>query len=229
MVGFGSMALARGFNAGSAFQQGWSGFSKNSGTLVGFTFLVAIVWGIILALQVDLIRASSNTPDAISGLTFLFVGLVLFQALLGLIISVALFDGGLQAARGATVTIPELFKKLTQIPNFIGIQVFGGLAIILGFLTFAVPGIYLAVAYVFSGMAMVDRPQSFVDALNHSRRLVTPHWFDVCLFLLAVVGIVLLGYLACLVGGFVSIPVGFCMIGAAYDQLLKLSEATSSE
>ena len=157
------------------------------------------------------------------------MGLALLQALLGLIISVALFDGGLQAARGATVTIPELFKKLTQIPNFIGVQVIGGLAIMLGLLIFVVPGIYLAVAFVFSGMAMVDRPQSFVDALNHSRRLVTPHWFDVCLFLLAVVGIVLLGYLACLVGGFVSIPVGFCMIGAAYDQLLQLSEASSSE
>ena len=195
----------------------------------GFTFLAAIVWGIIQALQVALLRASFNTPDASSGLAVLFVGLVLFQALLGLIISVALFDGALQAARGATVTIPELFKKLTQIPNFIGVQVFGGLAIMLGFLTFVVPGIYLAVAYVFSGMAMVDRPQSFIDALNHSRRLVTPHWFDVCLFLLAVVGIVLLGYLACLVGGFVSVPVGFCMVGAAYDQLLKLSEATSSE
>ena len=220
------MALARGFNAGSAFQQGWSGFSKNAGTLVGFTFLAAIVWGIIQALQVALLRASFNTPDASSGLAVLFVGLVLFQALLGLIISVALFDGALQA-RGATVTIPELFK-LTQIPNFIGVQVFGGLAIMLGFLTFIVPGIYLAVAYVFSGMAMVDRTV-LVDALNHSRRLVTPHWFDVCLFLLAVVGIVLLGYLACLVGGFVSVPVGFCMVGAAYDQLLKLSEVTSSE
>lgn len=223
------MALARGFNAGSAFQQGWSGFSKNAGTLVGFTFLAAIVWGIIQALQVALLRASFNTPDASSGLAVLFVGLVLFQALLGLIISVALFDGALQAARGATVTIPELFKKLTQIPNFIGVQVFGGLAIMLGFLTFIVPGIYLAVAYVFSGMAMVDRPQSFVDALNHSRRLVTPHWFDVCLFLLAVVGIVLLGYLACLDGAFVSVPVGFCIVGASYAHLLQLSMQTAVE
>ena len=218
-----------GFNAGSAFHQGWSGFSKNSGTLVGFTFLAAIVWGIIQALQVALLQGYIDKPDVTSGPVVLFVGLVLLQTLLGLIISVALFDGGLQAARGATVTIPEMFKKLTQIPNLIGIQVFGSLAIMLGFLTFAVPGIYLAVAYIFSGMAMVDRPQSFVDALNHSRRLVTPHWFDICLFLLAVVGIVLLGYLACLVGGFISVPVGFCMIGAAYDQLLTLSEATSSE
>ena len=222
-------AVERGFNAGSAFQQGWSGFSKNAGTLVGFTFLVAIVWGIIQALQVVLLRGYFDKPDVTSGPVVLFMGLVLLQTLLGLIISVALFDGGLQAARGATVTIPKLFKKLTQIPNLIGIQVFGGLAIILGLLTFAVPGIYLAVAYVFSGVAIVDRPQSFVDALNHSRRLVTPHWFDVCLFLIAVIGIVMLGYIACLVGGFVSVPVGFCMIGAAYDQLLSLSEDNSNE
>ena len=58
---------------------------------------------------------------------------------------------------------------------------------------------------------------------------MTPHWFDVGLFLLVVVGVVLLGYLACLIGGFVSVPVGFCMVGAAYDQLLQLAGGTSSE
>ena len=223
------MSKIGGFKAGVAFQQGWSGFSKNSGTLVGFTVLAAIVWGIIQALQVALLRASIESPDSVGGLAVLFVGLALLQAILGLIISVALFDGALQSARGRSITIPDLFKKLTQIPNFIGVQLFGGLAILLGLLTFVVPGVYLAVAYVFSGMALVDQPQSFVDALNTSRRLVTPHWFDVCLFLLVVVGLVLLGYLACLIGGFVSVPVGFCMVGAAYDQLLQLAGATSSE
>ena len=223
------MSQATGFKAGLAFQQGWSGLSKNAGTLVGFTVLAAIVWGVIQAVQVALIRASTNTPDAMGGLAVLFIGLALLQALLGLIISVALFEGGLQSARGRSITIPDLFKKLTQIPNFIGVQVFGSLAIFLGLLTFVVPGIYLAVAYVFSGMAMVDQPQSFVDALNTSRKLVTPHWFDVCLFLLVVGGVVLLGYLACLIGGFVSVPVGFCMVAAAYDQLLQLAGSTTSD
>ena len=223
------MSQASGFQAGVAFQQGWSGFTKNAGTLVGFTVLAAIVWGIIQAVQVALLRASINTPESMGGLSVLFVGLALLQAILGLIISVALFDGGLQSARGRSISITDLFKKLTQIPNFIGVQLFGGLAIFLGLLTFVVPGIYLAVAYVFSGMAMVDQPQSFVDALNTSRRLVTPHWFDVGLFLLVVVGVVLLGYLACLIGGFVSVPVGFCMVGAAYDQLLQLAGGTTAE
>ena len=70
-----------------------------------------------------------------------------------------------------------------------------------------------------------------MDALNISRQLVTPHWFDVTLFLLAVFGVVVLGYLACLVGGFVSVPVGFCMVAAGYQQLVSLSgqAAPSSE
>ncbi|QNJ06528.1 hypothetical protein SynMEDNS5_01813 [Synechococcus sp. MEDNS5] len=103
--------MERGFSAGSAFQQGWSGFSKNAGKLVGFTILAAIVWGIINALQVALLQEYIDKPDVSSGPVVLFVGLVLLQTLLGLIISVALFDGGLQAARGATVTIPELLKN----------------------------------------------------------------------------------------------------------------------
>ena len=125
--------------------------------------------------------------------------------------------------RGHTLAFGELFAKVTEVPNLIGLQLFGGLAVLLGFLAFVVPGVYLAVAYVFAGMALVDRPQSFVDALNSSRRLVTPHWFDVTLFLLAVFGVVLLGYLACLVGDFVSVPVGFCIVAAGYQQLLVLS------
>ena len=58
---------------------------------------------------------------------------------------------------------------------------------------------------------------------------MTPHWFDVCLFLLVVGGVVLLGYLACLIGGFVSVPVGFCMVAAACDQLLQLAGSTTSD
>ena len=105
-----------------------------------------------------------------------------------------------------------------------GLQIFGTLAILLGSLAFIIPGVYLGVAYVFAGMALVDEPQSFVDALTLSRRLVTPHWFDITIFLLVVIGIILLGYLAILIGGFVSVPVGFCMIAAGYQQLLVLAD-----
>lgn len=211
------------FEAGQAFRDGWKGFNRNAGTLVGFTVLAAVVLGLLQALQYGLIASGANNPETFGGISVLLFGVALLQAIVGLVVSIALLDGSLQSVRGRTLVFGELFAKVTEVPNLIGLQLFGGVAILLGFLAFVVPGVYLAVAYVFAGMALVDRPQSFVDALNSSRRLVTPHWFDVTLFLLAVFGVVVLGYLACLVGGFVSVPVGFCMVAAGYQQLLALA------
>lgn len=211
------------FEAGRAFRDGWKGFNRNAGSLVGLTVLAAVAIGLFQLLQYGLISAGGNNPDSLGGIYVLLFSIALLQAIVSLVFSIALLHGGLQSVRGRTLGFSELFTKVTEVPNLIGLHLFGGIAILLGLLAFVVPGVYLAVAYVFSGMALVDRPQSFVDALNSSRRLVTPHWFDVTLFLLAVSGVVVLGYLACLVGGFVSVPVGFCMVAAGYQQLLSLA------
>ena len=218
----------RAFEAGKAFRDGWKGFSRNAGTLVGFTVLAAIVLGLLQALVYGLVASGINNPDTLGGISVLLFGIALLQAIVSLVFSIALMDGGLQSVRGRTLEFSELFRKVAEVPNLIGLNLFGSLAVVLGLLAFVIPGIYLAVAYVFAGMALVDHPRSFVDALNLSRRLVTPHWFDVTLFLLAVSGVVLLGYLACLVGGFVSVPVGFCMVAAGYQQLLSLAGNVSA-
>jgi len=217
------MSTEASFYAGLAFREGWKGFNRNAGVLVGFTVLATVLWGLLQAIQYGLAAAAINNPDSAGGIAVLVFGIILLQAIVALVFSIALLDGGLRSVRGQTLSFPELFRKLTEIPNLIGLQLFGSIAVLLGLLAFVIPGIYLAVAYVFAGMALVDRPQSFVDALNLSRRLVTPHWFDVVVFLLAVTGVITLGYLACLVGGFVSVPVGYCMVAAGYQQLLALS------
>jgi hypothetical protein len=217
------MPAVAAFKASRAFRDGWRGFNRNAGTLVAFSVLAAVVLALLQALQYGLTTVSVNNPSSTGGIAVLLIGIALLQAIVGLVISIALLNGGLQSVRGRNLAMSDLLSKSTEVPNLIGLQFFGSIAVVLGLLAFILPGIYLSVAYVFAGMALVDKPQSFIDALNSSRRLVTPHWFDVSLFLMAVVGIVILGYLACLVGGFVSIPVGFCMIAAAYQQLLALA------
>mgnify|MGYP001198996894 FL=1 len=219
------MASAISFQAGKAFRAGWKGFSRNAGVLVGFTVLAAVVLGLLQAIQYGLVAAVVvNNPDALGGVSLLLFGIALLQAIVGLIYSIAMLNGGLRSVRGESLAFSDLFSKVTEVPNLIGLQIFGTLAVLLGSLAFVIPGVYLGVAYVFAGMALVDKPQSFVDALTLSRRLVTPHWFDVTIFLLVVIGIILLGYLAILIGGFVSVPVGFCMIAAGYQQLLVLAD-----
>ena len=219
------MASAISFQAGKAFRAGWKGFSRNAGVLVGFTVLAAVVLGLLQAIQYGLVAAVVvNNPDALGGVSLLLFGIALLQAIVGLIYSIALLNGGLRSVRGESLAFSDLFSKVTEVPNLIGLQIFGTLAVLLGSLAFVIPGVYLGVAYVFAGMALVDEPQSFVDALTLSRRLVTPHWFDITIFLLVVIGVIMLGYLAILIGGFVSVPVGFCMIAAGYQQLLVLAD-----
>lgn len=138
-----AMASVISFQAGKAFRTGWKGFNRNAGVLVGFTVLTAVVIALLHALQYGLIRAAINNPDTANGLTFLLFGIALLQAIVGLIYSVAMLDGGLRSVRDENLTFSELFSKITEVPNLIGLQIFGSLAILLGSLAFVIPGVYL--------------------------------------------------------------------------------------
>lgn len=216
------------FTASRAFREGWTAFNRNAVTLVGFSVLAFLVLGLLQALQLLISTTVLSSSDASPGFAVVLVGLALLQAILGLVISIGLLDGSLRSVRGERVSLLALFRRSSEVPNLVGLNLFALVATTLGGLVFVLPGIYLAVAYVFAGLALVDGPRCFVDALNLSRRLVTPHWFDIALFLGAVAAIAVLGYLACLVGGFVSVPVAFCISAAAYQQLLELSGESDS-
>ncbi|MEY2644416.1 MAG: hypothetical protein RLZZ611_1065 [Cyanobacteriota bacterium] len=211
------------FTASKAFREGWAAFNRNAVTLVGFSVLAFLVIALLQTLQFLITSAVLSGSQAGPGPAVILIGLALLQTIFGLVVSIALLDGSLQAVRGERLSLLRLLRRSSEVPNLIGLQLFAVVAIALGGLAFVLPGVYLAVAYVFSGLALVDGPRCFVDALNLSRRLITPHWFDIALFLAAVAALAALGYLACLVGAFVSVPVAFCVAAAAYQQLLDLS------
>ena len=115
---------AHAFEAGRAFRDGWKGFNRNAGTLVGFTVLATVVFGLLQALQYGLIAAGANNPESLGGISVLLFGIALLQAIIGLVISIALLDGGLQSVRGRTLAFRELFAKVAEVPNLIGLAIF---------------------------------------------------------------------------------------------------------
>lgn len=211
------------FTASKAFREGWAAFNRNAVTLVGFSVLAFLVLGLLQALQLLISTTVLSSSDASPGFAVVLVGLSLLQAILGLVISIGLLDGSLRSVRGERVSLLALFRRSSEVPNWLGLQLFSFVAVTLGTLAFVLPGIYLAIAYVFAGLALVDGPRSFTDALILSRRLVTPHWFDLALFLAVNAALAAVGSLACGVGLFVSVPVASCVSAAAYQQLLELS------
>jgi len=94
-----------------------------------------------------------------------------------------------------------------------------GLFIGIGTILLVIPGIYLAVAYLFASYLVVDRRLDFWPAMELSRRTVTPRWFGYFAFMLLLALLNLAGALLLGLGLLVTIPLSFCAVTAAYADL----------
>jgi hypothetical protein len=104
-----------------------------------------------------------------------------------------------------------------------------GLFIGIGTLLLIIPGIYLAVAYLFASCLVVDRRLDFWPAMELSRLSVNPRWFGYFAFTLLLALLNLAGAIALGVGLLVTIPLSFCTLAAAYADLFGLQSDYTPE
>jgi uncharacterized membrane protein len=97
-----------------------------------------------------------------------------------------------------------------------------GLFIGIGAILLIIPGIYLAIAYLFASYLVVDRRMDFWPAMELSRLTVTPRWFGYFALLLLLALLNVAGAIALVVGLLVTIPLSFCTVTAAYADLFGL-------
>src|SRR3982751_2996749 len=104
--------------------------------------------------------------------------------------------------------------------------------IVIGVFTFAgtllciIPGLVVAAMYKFTYLFIVDKRMDFWPAMQASHAIVKQDYFGFTMFLLALVGVNILGVLFCIVGIFVSIPVTFAAITVAYRDIVGFDEQT---
>jgi uncharacterized membrane protein len=97
-----------------------------------------------------------------------------------------------------------------------------GLFIGIGTILLIIPGVYLAVAYLFASYLVIDRGLDFWPAMELSRRTVTPRWFGYFAFVLLVALLNLCGALLLGLGLLVTIPLTFCTITVVYADIFGL-------
>ena len=160
----------------------------------------------------------------------------------------------LKAMRGQDATLADIFSGFspravhltlaTVIQGAVLVAIFGVAAIIAALLIpllrnnnmnpmvllaltplVMVPTIYLYVSWSLSLILIMDRNLSFWSALEVSRKVVNMHWWK--FFGLFLVGILVMiaGFLVCLVGMFVALPIFFGMITYAYDDIFGSGRA----
>jgi hypothetical protein len=102
------------------------------------------------------------------------------------------------------------------------------LAAAVGYVFLFVPGLLVLALYLFPLLLVVDRRMGFWDAMEESRKRVQHDIVGFLGFVLALIGINILGA-ACLgVGLFVSLPVSWCAIALAYRELWAEGRAPSA-
>jgi GYF domain 2 len=180
---------------GDMIGRGWDLLKANFWPLVGVTLVTYLVSVVVGAIPL--------------------VGLLLWGVFVG-----GLYNYYLKRLRGQPAALGDAFGGFTL--AFVPLMLAGlvsWLLTVVGFICLVIPGIYLAVAWVFTMPLVIDRKLEFWTAMEVSRRVVTAQWWRIFGLLILAWLIAVLGLLGCGIGFFVTLPIAIGAVASAYDTL----------
>jgi hypothetical protein len=159
------------------------------------------------------------------------VGLA-FVPVLGWVVGFVMLGGldymFLRRIRGETVQIGDVFAGFNI--AFLHLALAGlvkGLLTCLGLILCILPGIYLAVGYVFALPLVIDKKMEFWPAMEVSRQVVHHHWWSMLGLVIVLAVLACAGFLVCFVGALVSIPVASASFMYVYEDLFGQKAAAN--
>ena len=180
------------------FKTGWGLFKQYHAGFVGFCLLNLVIQVALHSIpHVGAVAAAAVSAP-------LFMGNFIVSAKL---------------LHGQTPEFRDFFEGFQYFLPLLLLSLVAGLFIGIGTILLIVPGVYLAVAYLFASYLVVDRRLDFWPAMELSRRTVNPRWFGYFAFMLLLALLNLAGALLLGLGLLVTIPLSFCTVTAAYADL----------
>jgi len=98
----------------------------------------------------------------------------------------------------------------------------------LGTIACIIPGLVIAAMYKFTYLFIVDKRMDFWPAMQASHAIVKQDYFGFTMFLLALAGVNILGFLCCIIGVFVTIPITYAAITIAYHEIVGFDPQTTA-
>jgi uncharacterized membrane protein len=180
---------------GGAIAEGWSIYQRAPLLLSGVTLL-----------QIALNALASTVP---------LLNTALYGPLLG-----GLYIIVMRLDRNQPVQFANYFDAFALILPLALASVVSSLLISLGILLLILPGLYLALAYGFTYLNIIDRRMDFWPAMEASRKLITAHFWQYLLLALLFLVICALGAIPLGLGLLVAIPVCVAAQYSVYRDLL---------
>jgi uncharacterized membrane protein len=122
--------------------------------------------------------------------------------------------------------IGDLFKGFDYfLPSFVAALLIG-VFVFAGTLLCIIPGLVVAGMYKFTYLFILDKRMDFWPAMQASHDVVKNDYFGFTMFLLAMAGINILGFLCCIAGLLITIPVSIAAITIAYQEIVGFDQRT---
>ena len=127
------------------------------------------------------------------------------------------------ASRDQKIEISDFFKGFEKARSLILLNLLIFLLVLLGLIMLVIPGIYFAVSYVFSHLFVWFYDKDPSEAMRLSKLMVSGNFWQIILLFLILAGINLLGIMAMGIGILLTMPFSFCVVYAAFDDLIGVS------
>jgi tRNA A-37 threonylcarbamoyl transferase component Bud32 len=188
--------LARDYvlDIGSCLRRGWALLRNNFWPVVGITALIVLLRD---AADSTLIGIVVGGP-LMGGLWLYFLKKVREE------------QAGLETAfSGFSIAFLHLFLAgmITMVLTVVGV------------ICLILPGIYLAIAWLFTLPLVIDQRLDFWPAMELSRKTISKHWWKFLGFIIILGLINLAGLLACFIGLFVTVPLSLAALMYAYEDI----------
>lgn len=170
----------------------------------GWSLVKADFWLFVSATTLTVIISSAS-----------IIGLVLGGPTMG-----GLYVLMLKRLRGQPATFGDLFigYSVAFLPLMLA-HIVSQLLTTVGLLCCLLPGIYLAVGWVFTLPLIIDKRLDFWPAMELSRKVVSKHWWTIFGLLLLSGLVAACGVLLCCIGILAALPIGFASLACAYENI----------
>lgn len=203
------------FSIKEAYGYAWETFKQN-----WELFLVISIVSLLLSSPQNMFSNMGESARTI--ISLLFTVLSIIVSIGALKITLGIYDK-------AKPEIRDMFRYSRYFWRFLGATILYGLLVAFGLLLLVVPGFIWAMKYSMTINLIVDKDMRISEAFQESARLTSGVRWQLFLFCLASLGVLILGGIALGVGIIVAIPLTWIASVYVYRHLLKSADKKEVE
>jgi hypothetical protein len=213
--------LARDYqiDIGSCIKRAWNLWKANLGLMVAVNLVLGLLLGGIGAL----ISLAVHVPigfHTIAGSVAGFVASMFWAFAVGGALTGGLFAFNLKLIRGQRADFSDAFAGFGKsFGALTATYIVMTLLVYLGLVLCLIPGIYLAIAWVFALPLVIDKNMRFWEAMELSRKVVTKNWWMVFALVLLAGLVGAAGIVACCIGILFTVPLTYAILMYAYEDI----------